>query len=438
MELVADNSVTVRPLQVGGMGGGTACGEAEHRLAEPQARRHRLALASLGRCFPGLDPAKLDAGHGAPSHHSDVDVDPATTMAGIDEILSGQDLVDRIEGFHEGSEQPIDAVFSPEASPLVGPLIDAARFEEALAAGLTIRINGVHTRLHQVDELCRQVSFAFATLPNANVYISGSTAPGLSAHVDSHDVFMVQLAGSKGWECGRSSRIPEPDTGGDHHVGPIDWSGTLEVGDGLCLPRGTIHRPVPNGSLSVHVSVGARRPAWSDVLAWVGVDPPKPFHADVSAALACGAKPAAEAIVDELPSGLGRQLEPAAVEQVLARYRFGLPAVRSASIGAVRVAMSRPAAVSVRWCAPGGLCAAVGRTPASSSQMMVGAAGHLFEIGSGDVEPMAELLEGREVTSGCWENHAEGERAVALLSRLGLVEPAGFLPQPGGLIPEGH
>lgn len=433
MELSDVRSVVVRPLGHTGEVTGQA-DEGEQRLARAQARRHRRSLEQIARYFPGLDTATVDAGHGLPSHHRQVGIDLAATMAGIDEVLSGQDLIGRTEGFYDGSQQAIDAIFASDPSTLVGAQIDSARLEEALAAGLTIRINGVQPRLPQVDDLCRQVSFALATLPNANVYLSGSTAPGLRAHVDSHDVFMVQLAGSKGWECGRSACVPQPGSGGDRDLGRIDWAGTLEAGDGLHLPRGTVHRPIPNGSLSVHVSVGARRPAWADVATWIGVDLPKGFRADVPAALACGAASFNVAITNDCTERALHHLDPTSVERALARYRFGLPVVRSASVGAVRLAMARPAAVSVRWCAPGGLCVAVdhdgpatGDGGSSAARLTVGAAGHVFTIGPADIEPLAGLLEGDQVTSGSWAGLAAGERAVAMLSRLGLVEPVEFL-----------
>lgn len=429
MEMSDVASVVVRPLGSSGEGTGLAT-EAEQRLAQAQVRGQRRSLEQIARYFPGLDTAMVEAGHGLPSHHRQVAIDPAATMAGIDEVLSGQDLIGRTEGFHHGAQQAIEAIFVSDPSTLVGAQIDPARLEDALVAGLTIRINGVQPRLPEIDELCRQVSYALATLPNANVYLSGSTAPGLRAHVDSHDVFMVQLAGSKGWECGRSACVPEPGSGGDHNLDAVDWAGTLEAGNGLYLPRGTVHRPIPNGSLSVHVSVGARRPAWADVAVWIGVDVPKGFHADVPATLACGAASADATIADERAL---HHLDPTAVERALARYRFGLPVVRSASVGAVRLAMARPMAVSVRWCAPAGLCVALDHSDASGdggsspAQLTVGAAGHVFTIGPTDIEPMAALLEGDEVTSGSWASPGVGERAVAMLSRLGLVEPVEFL-----------
>lgn len=434
MEVIDGTNMAVRSLGVADPGVRSVAGEAELGLAAAQARRHRSALAQVAECFPGLDPVTLDAGHGLPSHHRRVAIDPGEAMAGIDEILSGQDLMGRVEGFHQGSQQAVGGIFTSDAAALLGPRIDPARFEEALASGLTIRINGVQPRLPPVGALCRQVSFAFATMPNANAYFSGSTAPGLSAHIDSHDVYLVQLAGSKGWQCARSPHIPQAGAGGDRPLEHVDWAGTVEAGDGLHLPRGTVHRPIPSGTLSVHVSVGARRPTWSDVLSWMGVENSDGVLGDVPAALACGVVASLEALGEEVVAATGRHVDPAAVAQALARYRFGLPTVRSASVGAVRVAMAMPATVSVRWCAPGGLCVAVdegdtsGRRPNSTSDpLLVGAAGHVLAIGPGDVEPLSGLLEGDEITSASWGDHVVGERAVAMLSRLGLVEPVGFL-----------
>lgn len=70
---------------------------------------------------------------------------------------------------------------------------------------------------------------------------------------------------------------------------------------------------------------------------------------------------------------------------------------------------------------------ATGDGGSSAARLTVGAAGHVFTIGPADIEPLAGLLEGDQVTSGSWAGLAAGERAVAMLSRLGLVEPVEFL-----------
>ena len=98
MELSDVRSVVVRPLGHTGEVTGQA-DEGEQRLARAQARRHRRSLEQIARYFPGLDTATVDAGHGLPSHHRQVGIDLAATMAGIDEVLSGQDLIGRTEGF---------------------------------------------------------------------------------------------------------------------------------------------------------------------------------------------------------------------------------------------------------------------------------------------------------------------------------------------------
>ena len=52
--------------------------------------------------------------------------------------------------------------------------------------------------------LCRAMEKAFSSHFQANVYLSPPNAQGFGTHFDSHDVFVLQVAGSKIWTLSSS------------------------------------------------------------------------------------------------------------------------------------------------------------------------------------------------------------------------------------------
>ena len=68
-----------------------------------------------------------------------------------------------------------------------------------LAAARRYRISQLHERLPQLAALCRAVEKTFSGHFQTNIYLSPPNAQGFKTHFDSHDVFVLQVAGSKVW-----------------------------------------------------------------------------------------------------------------------------------------------------------------------------------------------------------------------------------------------
>ena len=98
-----------------------------------------------------------------------------------------------------------------------------------------------------------------------NAYITPKQSQGFSAHYDVHDVFVLQITGSKRWVI-HDPVHPDPlpnqpwtryrsavescaaeDPSADH---------VLEEGDVLYLPRGFIHSAEALGGISIHLTIG--------------------------------------------------------------------------------------------------------------------------------------------------------------------------------------
>jgi ribosomal protein L16 Arg81 hydroxylase len=103
----------------------------------------------------------------------------------------------------------------------------------------------------------------------ANAYVSPLEASGLPAHHDTHDVFALQVFGSKRW-CFYESTIELPiealATPTLHStLGEPIGGCRLEPGSCLYLPRGIPHTAVTESEASIHVTLGVRSPTWFDV-----------------------------------------------------------------------------------------------------------------------------------------------------------------------------
>src|SRR6185295_12103641 len=94
-------------------------------------------------------------------------------------------------------------------------------------------------------------------------------AQGFSAHYDTHDVFILQAAGSKHWRLYGSSvqlplaSTPYPYPGPDAGKPSADF--VLRAGDVLYIPRGHVHDALTSDSISLHVTLGINVYTWADL-----------------------------------------------------------------------------------------------------------------------------------------------------------------------------
>ena len=94
----------------------------------------------------------------------------------------------------------------------------------------------------------------------ANAYLTPATAQGFAVHHDTHDVFVLQVAGRKRWrvyepvfELPLKDQRWSPELG---DPGPPRDEFTLEAGDTLYLPRGWPHEAFAADEESLHLTVG--------------------------------------------------------------------------------------------------------------------------------------------------------------------------------------
>ena len=136
--------------------------------------------------------------------------------------------------------------------------------------GATIILNHLHKRHQPLAELTAALELEFSAGFQTNIYITPPGNQGFNPHFDTHDVFVLQLAGSKRWQL-YGTPIELTLTGHDDHArqhepGPVSEEFDLRAGDTLYIPRGLVHEAISTDETSMHITVGVMSWTWFDFL----------------------------------------------------------------------------------------------------------------------------------------------------------------------------
>lgn len=101
-----------------------------------------------------------------------------------------------------------------------------------------------------------------------NLYVTWGTSQGFATHWDDHDVFVVQVMGSKHW---RVHAFPMKRDVTHDHTCPdtIVWDRVIDAGQVLHVPRGWWHGVRGAGDVSVHLTFGFARRTGIDWAEWI-------------------------------------------------------------------------------------------------------------------------------------------------------------------------
>ena len=145
------------------------------------------------------------------------------------------------------------------------------RVLDLLAGGATLVLQALHRTwpplVHFAGTLARELGHPV----QVNAYVTPSQNRGFAAHYDTHDVFVLQVAGAKRWSV-HAPVVPAPlpsQPWQDNAAAvaaratePPQIDAVLEPGDALYLPRGYIHSATALGTTSIHLTVGRdKKPA---------------------------------------------------------------------------------------------------------------------------------------------------------------------------------
>ena len=132
--------------------------------------------------------------------------------------------------------------------------------------GWTLLVQGVDLHLQAAHRLVSRFRFA-SDVRLDDVMISYATdGGGVGPHIDSYDVFLLQLAGRRRWGIGRTKHpvlVPDMPVKVLANFEP-EQAWTLEAGDMLYLPPGWAHDGVADGEC-LTASIGFRAPTRNEV-----------------------------------------------------------------------------------------------------------------------------------------------------------------------------
>ncbi|MEV6847799.1 cupin domain-containing protein [Actinoplanes sp. NPDC051411] len=135
------------------------------------------------------------------------------------------------------------------------------------ADGATLVLQGLHRLWPPLIDYARRLGEQLRRPLQVNAYLTPPGSRGFSTHYDTHDVFVLQVDGTKHWRI-HEPVLPDP-------IEQQAWGGradevaataegepaidvTLAPGDALYLPRGWLHSAEAQGSRSLHLTIGIR------------------------------------------------------------------------------------------------------------------------------------------------------------------------------------
>jgi ribosomal protein L16 Arg81 hydroxylase len=134
--------------------------------------------------------------------------------------------------------------------------------------GATVVLQGLHLTWTPLARYCRSLEAFLGHPVQANAYYTPARSQGLPVHHDTHDVLVLQVAGSKRWlvydpvfELPLKHQRYKAEMG---DPGPVVMDVVLRAGDTLYLPRGWLHEALTSDEDSLHLTVGISVVTWLD------------------------------------------------------------------------------------------------------------------------------------------------------------------------------
>jgi ribosomal protein L16 Arg81 hydroxylase len=140
----------------------------------------------------------------------------------------------------------------------------------SMREGGTLILDHIHHQDEKLGLLCRVMAAETGYRYQTNLYLTPAQGRGFSAHWDNHDVFILQVVGSKDWKIEKDRRIfpAKMETMGDEgrELRGDVHSFRLEQGDLIYIPRGFVHAAECGAEPSLHITLGVTGMFWEDVM----------------------------------------------------------------------------------------------------------------------------------------------------------------------------
>ena len=207
-----------------------------------------------------------------PHRHRDDGFDDLFSLADADEAIAGRGLRrPAVRLVRDGDVLPSSRWTrrARTGSVWIDDLVDPAKTLSLFADGATIVFQSLQRWWPPIAAFCRDLEGSLGHPVQANAYLTPAGAAGLDPHHDTHDVFVLQVHGSKAWvvrEPVLSNPLPHQHS--DHAEAaaqPVLFEAELVAGDCLYLPRGFVHSARTQQQASLHLTLGVLATTAHDV-----------------------------------------------------------------------------------------------------------------------------------------------------------------------------
>jgi lysine-specific demethylase/histidyl-hydroxylase NO66 len=197
--------------------------------------------------------------------------DDLLSEADVDQVVCSGGL--RYPGFRlvKAGEQLRARDYTTDIPWRPTPFTGTADVERVLAEwerGATIVLQGLHLTRPELGAFCRSLEETLGHPAQANAYYTPRSAQGLPVHHDTHDVFVLQVAGEKRWLVYEPAfELPLKDQRYKAELGAPGEAVhdlVLRPGDMLYLPRGWLHEALTSDTDSLHLTIGVNVATWLD------------------------------------------------------------------------------------------------------------------------------------------------------------------------------
>jgi hypothetical protein len=185
----------------------------------------------------------------------------------VDELISRRGLRTPFLRVAKGGSTFPDSSFTSPAGvgATIADQLDDTALWRKFADGATLVLQALHRTWEPVANFSTKLSTELGHPVQANAYITPPQNRGFDDHYDVHDVFVLQIEGTKRWIIhepvhpdplrdqpwtDRRSAVAEAAKG-EAYIDTV-----LEPGDALYLPRGWLHAAEAQGEVSIHLTLG--------------------------------------------------------------------------------------------------------------------------------------------------------------------------------------
>lgn len=185
---------------------------------------------------------------------------PLLSLRDFDEILTSSNI--RYPGIRMARNgQVID---SQSFTRKRGSYVDVAQVIDEYDKGATVILESLDHSWEPLIQLVRRMEVQFQFSAQANAYLTPKNAQGFAPHSDSHDVFILQTAGSKCWQIYDWTEDQAKAKGNltCDDLGKPLFETVLNAGDTLYIPKGQIHQAKTSTEVSLHITLGVHSISW--------------------------------------------------------------------------------------------------------------------------------------------------------------------------------